>query len=210
MKAKVLLVIGMFVACSTVGADEKVKRADVSDYPFYTVHKRGAVAQFVPGLNALLQLTDAQKSQIAAARDEMLHDEAVKAARGLSKSDPAVTAEQRDKARAAVEAATARLREKVAAVLTVEQKALIEKVNALHAAAAEETAILFESSFAIVKDDEAERRRLHAEQARDVIELFQRKLESTLTAEQKSAMARAAEEENQRLTASAKVKKPVK
>ena len=131
------LLLAVITALGTLGAAEKQKRPDVTDYPFWTAKKRGYVAQFVPGLTAVLELSDAQKERIAAARDEMSNDEAMKAARGISKSDPSVTAEQRDRARAALEAATARLREKVAAILTAEQKALIDKINAAYAAAVE-------------------------------------------------------------------------
>lgn len=77
----------------SIGAAEKEKRADVSDYPFWNAPKRGHVAPFVPGLNAVLDLTDAQKQQISAARDEMQADAAVQAARSISKSDPSVTAD---------------------------------------------------------------------------------------------------------------------
>ena len=73
----------------------------------------------------------------------MSNDESVRAARSISKSDPSVTAEQREKARVAMEAATARLREKVAAIRTAEQKALIDEINAAYAAAIEDTGIVY-------------------------------------------------------------------
>jgi hypothetical protein len=212
MKTKTLLVriLAAFIGFATASAAEKVKHADVSDYPFYTARKRGQVAQFTPGLNAVLQLTAAQREQIAAARDEMLNDDAVKAARSLSKADPNVTAGQRDKARSIVEAATVRLQEKVTAILTPGQKTLIEKINAAHADATEEAGILYESRFSTVKDDEAARRQLFEEKAKDTAEIFQRKLDGLLTTDQKTAMARAAAEETQRLAVTAKVKKPGK
>src|SRR4051812_39140492 len=85
MKAHPFLptLLAIITALATLGAAEKQKLSGAGDYPFWTSKKRGAVAEFVPGLNATLQLTDAQKEQIAAARDEMANDEAVKAARGL-------------------------------------------------------------------------------------------------------------------------------
>ncbi|HZJ16042.1 MAG TPA: hypothetical protein VFD27_13400, partial [Chthoniobacteraceae bacterium] len=103
----------------------------------------------------MLGLTDVQVREIAAARDAMENDDAVRAARGVSKSDP-----QREQARETVEAATARLRERVATILTAEQRALIDKINGLHAAAVEETAILYGPRFGTVKNDEAARLRL--------------------------------------------------
>ena len=85
----------VITALASAAAAEKEKRADVSDYPFWSAPKRGYVAPFVPGLNAVLDLTDTQKQQISALREEMLNDESVKAARSIPKSDPDVTTEQR-------------------------------------------------------------------------------------------------------------------
>jgi Spy/CpxP family protein refolding chaperone len=204
----VISLIAGLTAITTVSAAEK-KASTVGDYPFWTSKKRGNVGQFVPGLNAVLQLTDAQREQIAAARDEMANNEEVKAARGISKSDPSVTAEQRDKARAAIEAATTRLREKVATILTPEQKELIEKINAAYAAAVEDTGIVYADKFASVKADEAARRRIQDEKNQDIEEQFFHKLDGILTASQREAMSRAAEEEA-RSASAATAKKPAK
>src|SRR6187402_2374792 len=103
MKTRLLLmscVAGMLAFGGSLAA-EKEKSASVSGYPFWTAPKRGPVTEFVPGLDTVLNLTDAQKTQIAAAYDEMMNDATVKVARGLSKNDPSVTTEQRDAARAA-------------------------------------------------------------------------------------------------------------
>jgi hypothetical protein len=197
-------------ALATLGAAEKQKLSGVGDYPFWTSKKRGPAGQFVPGLNAVLQLGDAQKEQIAAARDEMSNDEAVKAARGLSKNDPSVTAEQREKARAAMEAATTRLNEKVARILTAEQKALIEKINAAYATAVEDTGIVYADKFASVKADEAARKRIQEEKSQDTEEQFLHKLDALLSPAQKEAMKRAAEEEEQRNAKAEATKKPAK
>jgi hypothetical protein len=204
-----LLLVGL-TTLAALGAEQKQKRSDVADFPFWTSAKRGYVTAFVPGLNATLQLTDAQREQIAKARDEMANDAAVQAARGISKSDPSVTAEQRDKARATMDAATARLREQVASILTPEQKALIEKINAAYAAAVEETGIVYADKFASVKADEAARRRIQEEKSQDTEEQFLHKLDGILTESQKAALARAGEEEQQRNAKAATAKKPVK
>lgn len=198
------------IALATVGAAEKQKLSGVGDYPFWTAKKRGYTGQFVPGLNAVLQITDAQKEQIAAARDEMANDEGAKASRGISKNDPSVSAEQREKARAAIEAATARMQAKVATILTAEQKALIEKINAAYAAAVEDTGIVYADKFAAVKADEAARKRLQEDKNQDTEEQFLHKLDALLTPAQKEAMKRAATEEEQRNAKAAATKKPVK
>jgi len=43
-----VLLIG-FTALASLGAAEKQKHSDLADYPFWTMKKRGYVAQFVPG-----------------------------------------------------------------------------------------------------------------------------------------------------------------
>jgi hypothetical protein len=182
---------------TTLAAAEKQKSSSVADYPFWTAPKRGDVRQFVPGLNAALQLTNAQKEQIAAAREEMANDEGVKAARSMSKFDPSVTAEQREKARAALDAATKKMRDKVDVTLTSDQKTLIEKINATFASAVEETGILYADRFASVKGDEAGRQRLQEEIKQATETQFREKLDRLLTANQKEAMTRAAAEEGQ-------------
>jgi hypothetical protein len=207
------LVTFLFVgvtALAAFGAEVKQKRSNLTDYPFWTSPKRGAVPAFVPGLNATLQLTEAQLEQITKARDEMANDAAVQAARGISKSDPGVTAEQRDKARATLDAASTRLREQVDAILTAEQKALIEKVNTAYAASVEEVGIVYADKFASVKADEAARRRIQEEKSQDTEEQFLHKLDGILNESQKAALARAGDEELQRSANAAATKKIVK
>ena len=198
------------IVLATVGAAEKQKASSLGDYPFWTSKKRSSTGQFVPGLNAALQLSDAQKEKIAAAREEMSNDEGAKAARGISKNDPSVTAEQREKGRVAIEAATARMQAKVATILTAEQKTLIEKINAAYATAVEDVGIIYADKFASVKADEAARKRLQDDKNQDTEEHFFRKLDALLTPTQKEAMKRAAAEEEQRNAKAATTKKPVK
>lgn len=182
----------------SIGAAEKEKRADVSDYPFWNAPKRGHVAPFVPGLNAVLDLTDAQKQQISAARDEMQADAAVQAARSISKSDPSVTADERDKARAVVEAAAAQMHGKVSAVLTVEQKAMIENINGAYAEAAKQIGATYQEKVGAVKVGPEERRRMQQSQREEVDALFRSRLDEMLTPEQKILMADAARWEQQK------------
>lgn len=203
------LVVGI-MAASFAGGAEKEKRTSVSDFPFWSSKKRGDVAQFIPGLTAALQLTEDQKRQIAAAREEMMGDPGVVAARGSSKSDPKVTAEQRDKGKAAIEAAMTLMRGKVSTILSTEQKALIGKVNDAYAAAVDEIGIVYSEKFASVKADEAARKRLQEDKNEDTEELFRHKLDALLSAPQKDAMTRAAADEEARNAKAAAVKKPVK
>jgi len=184
------------------------KRPGVTDYPFWSSKKRPDAPQFVPGLNAILQLTPAQQEQIGTVGNEVANDEAVKAARSISKNDPSVTQEQRDKARATVDAANARLREKVAAILTPEQKALIAKVNEAYQSTLDEIGTVYEEKFASIKADPAARKRVQEEKNQDTEDHFLHKLDTLLTPAQKEAMTHAAEEEQRR--AAAAPKKPAK
>jgi hypothetical protein len=208
-----ILVLSAFAALATLDAAEKQKAVDVNGFPFWTGGKKaGFIPQFVPGLNAALLLSEEQKEKIGAARNETMNDEAVKAARSIPKGDPSVTPEQREKARAAVDAANAKLRERIAAILTAEQRTLIEKINSAYAAAVEETGIVYSEKFAspTVKTDQEARRRLQEEKSQDTEDGFLHKLDVILTQPQKDAMKAAGEDEAKRGAAAAGTKKPAK
>ncbi len=211
MKASILIwaAFAGLIVIGTVGAAEKQKKADVSGFPFWKSEKQPHAPPFVPGLNAALELTDAQRDQIAAAQNDFNNDEAVKASRTLKKDGPIVTAEQRDKARVGMEAATTRLHEKVNGILTPEQRALVEKINAARVAAVEEVGIVYKDKFGTIKADEAARRRVMEEKNQDLAEGFLGKLDVLLSTSQKEAMARAAAEEEQRMKTAVN-KKPQK
>lgn len=193
------LVVSVIVI-SGASAAEKEKRADVSDFPFWSAPKRSHVAPFVPGLNAVLDLTDTQKQQIAALRDEMFNDETVKAARSMTKGDPKVSAEDRDKARAAAEAAAEKMHEKVAVILTVEQKAMIENINGAYAEAARQVGATYQVKFEAVKVGPEERQRMQQSQREEVDALFRSKLDEMLSPAQKMAMTNAAQKEDRKAT----------
>jgi hypothetical protein len=204
------IVFAVFAMAPSIAAEKEAARSDVSNYPFWSAPKRGAVSQFVPGLTAVLGLSDAQKQQISAAYDAMMNDEGVKTARAFSKNDPSVTDAQRETARKAVETATAQMREKVDAILTVEQKAMIGNIDGAYATAAQETSAAYQDKFAVVKNDAEARQRLQQEQREELDKLFQRKLDEMLTAEQKQAVAAAAAQEQARNAKVAGNKKPAK
>jgi hypothetical protein len=126
------------------------------------------------------------------------------AARSISKSDPSVTQEQRDKARATVDAANTKLREKVASILTPEQKALIAKVNEAYQATVDEIGVVYEEKYASIKADPAARQRVQQEKNQDTEDHFLHKLDTLLTPAQRDAMTKAAEEEQRRADASPK------
>jgi hypothetical protein len=200
----ILVAVGSTLALAAPEKETKKIGAGGADYPFWSAKKRPESPQFVPGLNAILQLTPQQQEQIGAARSEMANDEALKAARSIPKGDPSVTQEQRDKARATVEAANAKLREKVAAILTSEQKTLIAKVNEVYQATVDEIGTVYEEKFANIKADPAARQRVQQEKNQDTVDHFLHKLDTLLTPAQKDAMTKAAEEEQRRAAVSPK------
>ena len=205
-----VLLAAAITATTFTPVAQKEKRADVTGFAFFTAKKRGAVPQFVPGLTAALQLSEQQKEQLVAARDELLSNDEVAAARRLPKSDPSITTEQREKARTAVEAANAKLRDRVKAILTPEQQSLVEKINQLYAVISEESAISYQDRYGAIKDDPAARNQLREEQAEDVEAQFVRKLSTILSPEQRQAMATAAKNEKERELTAAAYKKPAK
>ena len=209
--ASALVALSAVTAIAAPEKDAKEKRAGTIDYPFWSSKKRPDSPAFVPGLNAVLDLTAAQQEQISAARSEAMNDEGAKAARA-SKGDPSMTPEQKEKARAAMDAASAKLRDKVAAILTPEQKALIAKINSAYADTVEEIGTIYNDKFASVKAAEAARKRIQEEKAQDTTDQFLHKLDSILTPAQKDAMTKAGEEEKKEAaqSASAAAKKAAK
>jgi hypothetical protein len=210
MKTHLFLIVltGIFSTLSLAAQEKAEKRPGTTNFPFWTTKKRGETPQFVPGLNAVLELTSAQQEQIDTARNEMANDEAVKTARSISKNDPSATQEQRDKARAVVEAANAKLHARVASILTSDQTALIVKINGAYQDTLDEIGTVYEEKYAAVKNDDAARRRLQDEKNQDVDDHFLHKLDTLLTPAQRDAMTRAAEDEQRHNTAS--TKKPSK
>jgi hypothetical protein len=203
-----LIALTAIFSTFSLAAPEKEKRAGTTDFSFWSTKKRPEAPQFVPGLNAVLELTSAQQEQIANARNEIANDDAVKAARSISKNDPSATQEQRDKARAVVEAASKKLRERVASILTPNQTALVAKINGAYQDTLDEIGTVYEEKYAAVKNDDAARRRLQDEKNQDVEDHFLHKLDTLLTPAQKDAMTHAAEDEQRRNAAS--TKKPSK
>ncbi|MBI3881947.1 MAG: hypothetical protein HY301_18035 [Verrucomicrobia bacterium] len=206
----ILLAFAALIAMPSPALAQKEKSADVTGLAFFTAKKRGHVAQFVPGLTAALQLSAQQKADILAAREEIFSAEGVASSRRIQKNDPSVTDAQKQAARAAMEQAEEKFRERLATLLTAEQGDLIAKIDKTYQDAQVEMAIAYEDRFGSVKDDAAAREKLHIEQAEDLEALFVRKLNALLSPALKEAMTAAAEIEKQRKESVTKVKKPSK
>jgi hypothetical protein len=197
-----LTMIAVLVVLSPAYA-QKTKTPDVGDYPFWSTTKQPHARPFIPGLNAVLQLTAEQTEQINKAKEEILGADDVKAAIKAGKVADA-------NARSVVETANKRLHEKVESILTPKQKDLIEKVNATFTDVRKSVTEAKQADFAAAKGNKEEMAKLQAEVQEKTASEFNSKLTSLLSAEQKTALDKAAEEEKKRAANSSKTKKPGK
>src|SRR5258708_2539776 len=106
---------------------QKEKKPTLDNFPFFSAPKQPHAHAFVPGLQAALELTPQQIEKIVAAQDSTVNSEEI---RNLPrKGDPKATADEFAKANAKRAEATEKLYKEVDAILTKDQKALIEKIN---------------------------------------------------------------------------------
>lgn len=184
------------------------KKAELTDFPFWTAPKTPHARAFVPGLQAALDLTAAQVEKILAARAETVDSPAVRALK--QKGDPKATADELAKAAAARAEATEKLHKAVAEILTKDQKALIEKLNDAYARVAAEIAKDFEPEFVAAKGNTEVTAMVRRMQAEAILEAYEKKLDALLTADQRAAVKAAAEEEAKRAAGNKDKPKPSK
>lgn len=181
------------------------KKAELHDFPFWTAPKTPHAKAFVPGLQAALELTPEQVEKILAARAATVDSPEVRALK--QKGDPKATADELAQAAAKRAEATEKLHKEVAAILTKEQKALIEKINDAYAKISAEVGMEFQPSIAASKGNAEEIAKLRKEQAEAIVAAFDKKLGAVLSAEQKAAVKKAAEAEAKRAANTEKPKK---
>ena len=184
------------------------KKAEVGDFPFWTGPKTPHARAFVPGLQAALELTPEQVEKILAARAATVDSPEIRALK--SKGDPNATADELAKANAARAEATEKLFKEVDAILTKDQKALIEKINDAYAKVAAEVGEDFAPKFVAAKGNAEDTAALRKEQAEAIASAFDKKLDGLLTNDQKAAVKKAAEEEAKRAAANKDKPKPKK
>jgi hypothetical protein len=182
-------------------AQKTAKAPDVGDYPFWSAKKQARAKPFVPGLNAVLQLTAEQAQQIEKARTEIMGSDDVKEAMKAGKTDAG--------ARTTLDAAQKKLHETVTGVLTAAQKDLIEKINAMYVETAQKVADDKQADFAATKGNKEEQQKLRAAIEEKTAADFQTKLAGLLNKAQQEALAKAAEEAKKRAADTTK-KKPSK
>jgi hypothetical protein len=196
MKPRTLLtMVAMILAAGVIpAAAKKASVPSVTHLPFWTVKGR-PTPQFVPGLTAALLLTLEQQEQLTQAWQETMGSEAVAAAARTLKSDPDATAAQKEAARSLLDAAAATLQLRINAILTMDQKALIEWINSVFVDAGKAVAAEMEAEYAAAKGDKAAIERVQQKRKEKLETAFLQKLKEILTPEQWTAMMRAAEEE---------------
>src|SRR4029079_733859 len=106
---------------------QKEKKAELRDFPFWSAPKIPHARAFAPGLQAALQLTPEQTGKILAAIASTIDSEEIR--KLPRKGDPNATADDLAKANAKRQDASEKLYKEVGAILTRDQKGLIEKVN---------------------------------------------------------------------------------
>lgn len=168
------------------------KKPVIGNFPFWSTPKREYSDQFVPGLNAALLLSPEQIEQLHAARRETIDSETL---RSTTRKDPNLTEAQREAAHKLVNDAHANLRAKVSNILTADQRALIDRINAAHQEVAKGVAEEFQPKLVASKGDEQAQERFRKEMRERATSDFHNKLEGLLSPNQKAAFDQAAADE---------------
>lgn len=195
----VLALTAAALVCAPVHAQKK--KPELTDFPFWTTPKVPHARAFAPGLAAALQLTPEQTEKLLAARAATVDRPELRALK--TKGDPNATPDELAKARAE---ATEKLFKEVDAILTRDQKALIEKMNDTYAKVQSAVAEDFAFKLQAAKGNAEDTASLRKEQAEVIVSMFAKKLEGLLNNEQMAAVKKAAEEEAKRAAATDKPK----
>lgn len=192
--------LGLLVSlCAVPAYAQKEKRVDLSGFTFVTGPKGDR--PHLPGLNAVLLLTDDQAEKLFTARRETVGNEALLAAGRRVKGDPNATEADRQAVRKAAEQAQLQFDHQVAEILTPAQKELVQRLQVLYGQARDAVSAEYGPKLIGAKGNDAETMRLRQE-AREALNAdFLRRVNEILTPEQRAAFERAAAEEKRRETA---------
>jgi hypothetical protein len=172
------------------------KKATLHDFPFWSAPKNPHARAFVPGLQAALELSPEQIEKLIAARTATVDSPEI--SKLPHKGDPNATADELASARAKREEAIEKLFKEVDAILTRDQKALIEKINDAYGKVSAEVFEQFQEKFAAAKGNAEDLAALKKEVAEALVTAFDKKLDTLLTADQRAAVKKAAEDEARR------------
>lgn len=175
-------------------AEAQAKKPAIGNFPFWSVPKQEFADQLVPGLNAALLLSDEQIVKLQEARRETIDNEQL---RGKKIKDPNVTVSdtEREARQKATQEAYANLRTKVSNILTAEQRALIEQINAAHLEVSKAAADEFSVQLTSAKGNDDLQKSLQQQKRDRIASSFKSKLEGILSPNQKAAWEKAAAEE---------------
>jgi len=188
--ARILLLTLVFALTASALAVEK--QPAIGNFPFWSAPKREYADQFVPGLNAALLLSTEQIEQLHAARRETIDSETL---RSGNRKDPNLTEAQREAAHKLVNEAHANLRIKVSNILTADQRALIERINAVHQEVTKAVHEEFQPKLTSSKGDDQAQEKFRNEMRERILSDFRSKLDGLLSPNQKAAFDQAAANE---------------
>jgi hypothetical protein len=203
-----LLLFASAALFQTPALAQKEKPSDVSNIPFWKGLKGGYAKAYVPGLNAVLALSDQQKEELIAAQDDTVGAETVREAGRKVKADASATEAQRQAAREITERAQNEFQARIAKILTAEQKALIANVSAAYEDVRNAVAQEFQQRYVAAKGNEQETANVRKEAQEKTDADFRARLAGMLSSEQNLALAKAAAEEKQRAAKLTNQKKP--
>lgn len=189
------LLAAVLLACPLAASAQKTKQPAIGNFAFWAGKGDQKTGPYVPGLNAVLQLTDEQISSLHAAVQETVQTEDLQASGRKLKGDANATQAEREAHQQQYARAQAKLQDRVAAILTAEQKALIEKINAAYADAQKAGMDSFSTRFANVKGKGEDAKALQTEFQAYVARDLHTRLTGILSADQRGAMAKVAEAE---------------
>lgn len=187
-----LVAIGLAVCAGAVEKSPKKPGLPSGDLFFTMKGRPFALEQTFPGVTAVLLLTDEQKAKLSAARQATVENAELRKAAAVLKSNPNATEAEKESVRQSLADARTRLEAAVAGVLTLEQKALIDRIQAASQEAHEQSRDLLQPEFTAAKGD-AQRMAEWQKKYRDhVAQAFAQKLNTFLSLDQQTAMKEAA------------------
>ena len=183
------------IAFPFAASAQKDKKPSIGNFQFWPSKGDSKTGPYVPGLNAALQLSDEQIQKLHDAQRETLGGEALQEAGRKVKGNENATEAEREAVRRLYNEAQAKLQERIAKVLTDAQRSLIEKISAAYQDSLKAGMDTYQTQFANVKGNKADSARLQEEFREHVGKDLMTRLTGILTADQRGAMAKAAEEE---------------
>jgi len=179
-------------------AAKPAKKPEPSGELFFTMKGQPyPLERTFPGITAALMLSDDQKADLFDAQQGTIDSPELREKKAAVKGKDAANEAERDAVRKELEEARAELAKEVARILTPQQKALIEKIQAAAMEAMQEARQTFEEDFTGSKGNEAKQSELREKVRIEAEDLFVQKLEKILTPAQMQAVQNAAAQQRE-------------